>query len=436
MSDQRRSFFHFAIGCMFITQFFSALGDTSFRNLIGLIVSPPPPIAKTSSQAVQHLALAQIAFMLPYVLFGPFVGSFADRYPKKWVLFTASGVRAGLLLFTLMLCLLVYQEILSVKALIFLIFLLGVMAALYSPAKYSILPELTPPSGLVAVNGIVESGTLLAILFGTVGMGAVADLVGLWEFQQKSAFLSLSGFAFCLAVVCALFFLSSVFATLLPGRPPYGGERAEKLELSPVEYYQTVKQIFRQPGLSKAVLGVALFWTLAAGVNVLFFPFGAQYLGLSSSTARTSLYFALAIGLIVGSFLVGLLPRSEDLRYVRPSAFGFFLTLTFLTFVRHAWLAYLILFLTGIFAGIYLIPLNAAMQRLADSKLTARVIATSNLLNNLAMIGISTLYFALSALPVRHVVLVLLCFSGFFMLILGTVPSWKLELSEDEEKNQ
>ncbi|RME86588.1 MAG: MFS transporter [Planctomycetota bacterium] len=410
-----------SILAMIHTQFFSALGDTGFRNIVALIIASPALVDPSSS--VKGLAIAQIAFMLPYVILAPFVGNLSDRFPKKFILSFASGSRALILLCVL---LWVIPSQSSILILYLTIFLTGVMAATYSPAKYGILPELTPKEGLVLINGAVESGTLLAILLGTIGSGILADWAGLWNRAMNPPVLSVSGFHTCLIALIAVFGASALFALLLPKKPMYAAKESH-VSLGIHDYLVGLKEVFTYAPLRKAVLGVALFWTIAAGLNVLFFPFGQKYLHLSSDTAKTSLYFALSIGIIFGSSTVGFLPGSDRLACVRWSAVGFSFSLFAFAFCRNLYLAYGILVISGLFAGIYLIPLNAAMQRHSKRDMTSRVIATSNLLNNITMILISALFFVLSNIENPHIIIILILLCGVFMILLGGIPKWKEE---------
>lgn len=379
---------------MAATQFFSALGDTGFRNLVALIITMP---GMAEEATVGPLAIAQICFMLPYVIFAPWVGTFADRFPKKYVLSLASGWRAIFLVAVFLFIIPHYQ---SYFLLYLCIAFTGTMAATYSPAKYGIIPELTPPKSLVIVNGVVESGTLAAILLGTIGIGALADWAGLWSIAKIAdgtikAKITSGGLSICVQAVVLVFALSAGLAFLIPKKPPYAAEQGVN-SMNFSEYLLGLKEVFLYPPLRRAILCVALFWTIAAGLNVLFFPFGSKYLGLESGTAKTSLYFALVIGIIIGSGMSGFLPRADKLAYVRKSALGFSISIIIFAFMTNPIWGYVMLILTGVMSGIYLIPLNAAIQRHSKREITARVIATSNLINNITMILISGLLMLIS----------------------------------------
>src|SRR6202453_2946917 len=108
--------------------------------------------------------LLQEFFVAAYILLAPFAGPFADALPKGRVMLISNGLKlAG----SLGICLGVNP---------FLAYgLVGVGAAMYSPAKYGILSELTSADQLVKANGLMESSTIAAILIGAVAGGTLAD---------------------------------------------------------------------------------------------------------------------------------------------------------------------------------------------------------------------------------------------------------------------
>ncbi len=144
-------------------QFFSSLADNA------LFVAAYQLLRYEGAPTWQGAALVPL-FAFFYVVLAPFVGAFADRFPKGRVMFMSNLIKVGgclLLLFG--------THPLMAYAVV------GLGAAAYSPAKYGILTELLPPSQLVKANGWIEGLTILSIIMGNVLGGVlVGPKVGDW----------------------------------------------------------------------------------------------------------------------------------------------------------------------------------------------------------------------------------------------------------------
>ncbi len=148
-----------------IAQFLSALADNAI--LIAAIA-----IVKTQGLP-QLVPLLQESFVLPFILLAPFVGQFADRHPKGSVMLIGNLLKfAGALAMTL------GVNPLTAYALI------GIGAAMYSPAKYGILSQMFGPARLVRANGMMEGSTIVAILLGVVLGGWLADHSLAWSMSR------------------------------------------------------------------------------------------------------------------------------------------------------------------------------------------------------------------------------------------------------------
>ena len=130
-------------------QFLSALGDNAI-----LITA----IAIVKSQGLPHLVpQLQEFFVVPFILLAPFVGQFADAFPKGRVMLVANLIKLSGAL-----AMVSGVNPLTAYALI------GIGAAMYSPAKYGILSQMFGPAVLVRANGMMEGSTIVAILLGVV----------------------------------------------------------------------------------------------------------------------------------------------------------------------------------------------------------------------------------------------------------------------------
>ena len=173
-----------------------------------------------------YVPALQSSFLVAFVVLAPWVGRLADRWSKPWVLIAGNATKA---IGTVMI--LIGVDPLAAYAVV------GIGAAIYSPAKYGILPELVAPDRLVKANGLIEGSTILAIVLGSV-VGA-----------------RLAGFniTYALLLVVLVFFVSIAVTLLIPRPKPRGappgnaiGQFAEKSRA----FLQTARARFSMLGAS------------------------------------------------------------------------------------------------------------------------------------------------------------------------------------------
>ena len=150
---------------IFWTQFLGAFNDNLLKNaLIILIAYRSLSVLGLAPETL--VALCGGLFILPFFLFSATAGELADRFAKhrlvrvvKMVEIAIMGVAAvGF-----------WQT--NLWLLLAALFLMGTHSSIFGPVKYSILPQLLEPEELVGGNALVEMGTFLAILLGTIGGG-------------------------------------------------------------------------------------------------------------------------------------------------------------------------------------------------------------------------------------------------------------------------
>ena len=152
---------------LLVTQTLGALNDNLFKN--ALVVLILFRVGEAGAPAL--VAVAGGVFILPYVLFSATAGQIADKFEKSrtilvvklWELALMGLAAAGFALG-------------SMNLLFAVLFGLGIQATFFSPLKYSILPVALAEAELVAGNGLVEAGTFLGILAGTIAGSALFAL--------------------------------------------------------------------------------------------------------------------------------------------------------------------------------------------------------------------------------------------------------------------
>lgn len=244
------------------------------------------------------------------------------------------------------------------------------------------MPEILPTERLVKANGTIELLTLVAILAGTVGGAEAFDHFSL---------------ANCYWLVIAVYGLSLILNLLMARTPSY---REVKLRGSFGQFFSNLRDLIGQRRLARILAGTALFWICGAVLKMNLQPWGGQVLQLKSMVGISLLILWLSGGVMAGSVLAGQLHAVGDLHATRRygwllaggvallGSIGWLMELG-LTHVNN-WAAF-VLVLTGLAAGLFLIPLNAALQAESHKDKLGKTIATQNGIENLSMLGGSLL---------------------------------------------
>jgi MFS family permease len=310
------------------------------------------------------------------------------------------------------------------------VFAMGVHSTFFGPIKYAILPQHLRKDEVLGGTGLVEAGTYLAILGGTILAGVLAT-------APSVAAAATIGIA-------ALGFLTG---RQVPPAPP----AAERIRINwhiihaSIELVRATLHIRR---LFLAILSISFFWTIGAVLIIIFPPLVKNVLGANEQVA--SLFIAIfSVGIAIGSVLINRLLRSEvSARFAPMSviAMGLFVLLlhfvslawgkngpgltTLGNFVLHPMAGLMILALLGvaITGGMFVVPLYAFLTTTVSKSETARTVAANNIVNSGAMVIGSLLAFALSSLGVGSTGQLLMVAA---MCIVAAWLGWKLHLACD-----
>lgn len=366
----------------FFTQFFGAFNDNVFRQALILLITSGA-VAASSVNTLNNLALA--FFILPYFLFSALAGQMADKYNKAWLL-----RRIKFAEIVIMGCAAVGFFFNAVYFLLAVLFCMGLQSTFFGPVKYSIIPQHLSNEELVSGNALVEMGTFLAILLGSVS-GVLLKMNGANPWIVSSAVVG----------VAALGYLSS---RAIPSAP--AGDPGVKLNWNLwKETWHIVGQARQVKSVWMCVIGISWFWFLGAAYTTQLKVYVDDYLhGTDGLYAVLLGVFSIGIGL--GSFLceklsgrhveLGLVPLGS----IGLSAFGIDLFFSYTGLPKDvslsigAFLAQpaglrvvLDLLGIGVFGGFYIVPLFAFIQQRSDSRYLSRIIAANNILNALFMVG-------------------------------------------------
>jgi len=366
---------------LFWSQFFGALNDNLVKNALAIMVMFGIAGLETESRATL-VTLAGVMLILPFFLFSGLAGQIVDSMDKATVAKWVKGAEVIAALFAL-----VGFLVGSVPLLMAVLFLTGSLSTLFGPVKYGILPDHLRRDELIAGNALVESGTFVAILLGTV----VGGLLG-----SPSPWM-----AGALAVGVAI---AAFLATLaMPSAPP----RAENLRPSAniLKSSMALLKDLRRDGTAwGASLAISWFWAVGAVVISLIPPIVAEHTG-GSQTMATLFLSLFTVGIGCGSFLVARISGGRIVRTLVPIgavAIGMFSIALSLALGADAvpgtasWMDYLTsaeglpvcLTLFGLAAagGLFVVPAFATLQDEAPEDRRARYVAANNVLNAIFMV--------------------------------------------------
>jgi 1-acyl-sn-glycerol-3-phosphate acyltransferase len=368
----------------FGTQFLGAFNDNLFKNALVVLLT----FQSTQWTTLKPELLANLAagiFMLPFFLFSATAGQLADKYDKaklsrlvKVLEMAIMGIAAG------------GFAMHSLPLLMGALFLLGLHSTLFGPVKYALIPQHLHEDELVGGNALIEAGTFVAILIGTLAGGLLAGSV------EHPAWIAVGGF-----VVAFAGYLTS---RGIPDAPPPAPEL--KINLNPItETFHNINFARENRGVFLSILGISWFWLYGA-LFLAQFPAYAKYVLGGGESVVTLLLATFTVGIGLGSLLcermsgkhveIGLVPFGSigltlfglDLYFASPSgmtgdeALGIFALLG----QPGIWRVLLDLTMVGLFGGFFIVPLYALVQIRSAPAHRARIIAANNIVNALFMV--------------------------------------------------
>lgn len=348
---------------LIVAQFFGAFNDNAFKLFVALLSMRAVRAAGLTAAAIEgasqtRTTIAFVVFTLPLVLVSLPAGLLADRAGKRSILIAMKGVE---------LCLMVAGTMaLAVDPAgttlpLVILGLMGAQSALFSPAKYGILPEILPHARLSWGNGLLEMWTFVAIIAGTAAGGPLLDATG------ERAWIA--G-----AMLTALAIAGLFAARTIPRVPPARSEG---------DLAGSLRAAFRamraDRALGLAVLGSTFFWGIASllGQDVLVYIKTTLGIADALSGAPLALF---GVGVGAGTLLAGKL-SAEKVEYglLPMGAVGLALLTSALGLLAPGFAGTMLLMaLLGIASGLLVVPLNAILQWRAPADRRGAVIALAN----------------------------------------------------------
>ena len=386
-----------------LAQFLSALADNALLfAAIGLLIFLAAP--------EWHSPLLQTVFVIAYIVLAPLVGPFADALPKGRVMFIANTVK-----FIGCLAMLIGLGPLWAYAVV------GIGAAMYSPAKYGILTELLPPEKLVVANSWVEGATVAAIVLGAIIGGA---LINPQLAENILASLGMAGVLiapkFAIVAITGLYFAAAFVNLFIPRLPIDHRLPSKSPRFILHDFWHSFALLWRDPLGQVSLAVTTLFWGVGATLRLLIIAWAALNLkyGLDQATQLTA---ATAFGIAIGSVLAGKFVQLRNAVSVLPAGIILGFVPIALIWVESLWPAVLLLTFAGVLAGYFVVPMNALLQHRGHLLMGAgHSIAQQNFNENISILVLSGAY----ALMVRsdwHIHTIIWVFGLFISTVMTAI---------------
>jgi acyl-[acyl-carrier-protein]-phospholipid O-acyltransferase/long-chain-fatty-acid--[acyl-carrier-protein] ligase len=342
---------------LFCCQFFAAFNDNFLKTALVFLILFHAGDADSGAL----ITLASAVFIAPYFFLSALGGELADRYDKarvaQWLKFAE--------VFVALLAVVGYARQ-SLPILFCALFGFGVLASLFGPVKYGILPDHLRREQLPAANALVEGATFIAILTGTI-VGGLASRAG-----DVAAF---SPLLIGIALACW------VSALLIPP----SGEGAPHLKVTANIAASTAAMIRHLRADSRLWWGALVTsWFWLAGIVVMSLLPTLIKGTLGGDEGMVTVYLALfSIAVGVGSGLAAFIARGRIVLHttlagaVLLGVAALDLGLAPASPIRAG------VDLVGIAVGggLFIVPAFAAVQAWSDAAHRARTVAAVNVLN-------------------------------------------------------
>jgi len=363
----------------FVTQFSGALNDNLLKNALVILAT----YQAAEFTRMDPNVLTQLAgglYIVPFLLFSATAGQLADKYDKARIMRLVKLAEVGIMLLAG-----IGFALHSLTLLLLSLFGMGLHSTFFGPAKYGYLPQTLAERELVGGNALLESGTFLAILLGTLVAGVLAARAP--ESVTIAALLLVAGGGV----------LASRFIPTVSAPDPSLDVRWNPFAAT----WDILKETRKNRTVFLSLLGISWFWALGA-VLLGALPGMSRFVVGGDESVVTALLAIFSIGVALGSLACEKLSRrSVEIGLVPFGAIGLSIALWYLyrcapavpavhmdgwVFLRDDWSMALALALVGLFGGLFIVPLYALVQARSDKRHVSRVQAANNALNALAMV--------------------------------------------------
>lgn len=366
------------------SQFFGAFNDNILKNaLVVMIAFRGVELWGLKSESL--VTFATLIFILPFFLFSALAGQISDRWSKDKII---QRVKFAEILIMILAAVGFWTS--SYGILLGALFLVGIQATFFGPAKYSVLPELVEEDQLLSGNAYVEVGTFIAILLGTLLGGVLIS--------------SESGPSYVLTLLLIISVVGFLFSLRMPKLSP--ADSGLKINYEPLRpTWKMIKESAKNKAVYNSILGISWFWFLGAVILSLL-PTIIKALIFGNEQLVTLFLAVFTVGIAVGAILceklshnhveIGLVPfgslgmsfflldLGRALQMWPPGAEGIGIESFFAQ--EGALRIVLNLFGIALSGGVFTVPLYTLIQQRSEARVRSRIIGANNIMNALFMV--------------------------------------------------
>lgn len=365
-------------------QFFSSLADNALLfAAIGILATLSAPDWQTP--------VLQQFFVFAYIFLAPFVGPLADAFPKGRVMFLSNIVK-------LVGCI----AMLSGLHPLYAYAIVGIGAAIYSPAKYGILTECMPAERLVWANGWMEGLTVASIISGTILGGILA-----FGISAKLA----------LVIISTCYVIAGFFNYYIPKVAPDHSLPNKTIPYILQDFWKSFQMLWKDPLGQVSLAVTTLFWGVSATLRLVILAWAGVALTMSLEQA-TQLTALVAIGIAAGSVIAAKYVHLEHSVNVLPVGILMGVVVMSMAWVTQLSVAVVLLIVIGAIAGFFVVPMNALLQHRGHLLMGAgHSIAVQNFNENLAILALLGVYALMLKINLTENTIIV-CFG---LLVLGVM---------------
>jgi MFS family permease len=421
---------------IFATQFLGAFNDNLFRTSMVMLVIYG--IYRDAAQEAAFSAIAGGLFILPFFLLSALSGQLADALDKAKIVRIVKSAEIVIMIFGAAGLLLH-----NIPLLLVALTAMGIHSTFFGPIKYAILPQHLHKDEVLGGTGLVEAGTYIAILGGTI-------LGGILVLQRPDGSFHAEWAAVGVLIVAAI---GRLVGGMVPPAPPADDAEIPGYPHRGMDWHivrasiTLVSATLHVRRLFLAILSISFFWAMGAVLAAQFPPLVKNVLYADQSVA--TLFLAVfSVGVAIGSVAINrMLKGNVSARFAPASALCmgiFVLLLYWLTkdwaaspelvgtreFLRHplGWAVVLDLLGIAIAGGMFVVPLYAFLTTTVPKSETARTVAANNIVNSGAMVAATLILTGLVLVGVSVA-------ETLFLVAVASVISawlgWKLHLACD-----
>ncbi|KQN27240.1 MFS transporter [Sphingomonas sp. Leaf34] len=418
---------------LFTTQFLGAFNDNLFKT--SMVLFATYAVFNDPKMEANFNALATGLGILPFFLLSALAGQLADSHDKARIIRIVKTVEIGIMLLgaTGLMVARAGHPSLGIGLMLGAVLCLGVHSTFFGPIKYAILPQHLPPGDVLGGTGLVEAGTYLAILLGTVTAG--------W--------IPIEGAAASVLIVAVIGWFSG---RQVPPAPREGPPL--KLDYNPfTASWRLISATLHIPRLFLAIIAISFFWTIGAVLIIVFPPLVKNVLTADERVA-SFVIAVFSVGVAIGSVVINSMLRGRISAKFSPASViamgGFVVLFSFLArnwtpappgqfydwagFIRQPGAVPVLatLLAIAITGGMFVVPLYAFLTTTVERDKTARTVAANNVVNSGAMTIGSILVIGITALGVTPENML------FLVAAMCLVSAWlaqKLHLACDDDAN-